>query len=168
MVLNSKLRAIRYSSEPKNDKQIKIMNSGMTVAFLILTIGTLKAQGDVVKDTVLFSQKVVRDDKMFEDAFKTKRGILLLTSQKMEFKSKRPSHARFDFSIPYNEIQSIRTFYGFVIPNRIRIRTKAGQTYRLFTYKKRTIIKITRGQMASIWYLPSKNLDVSVLSGREN
>lgn len=130
-------------------KNILVMNARMTIAFLILMIGTLKTQGNVVRDSVLFSQKVVRDDKMFEDIFRAKRGTLLLTSQKMEFKSKRPSHSRFDFSIPYSQIKSISRFYGFVIPNRIKIKTETGETYRLFTYKKRKIIKITREQMAS-------------------
>jgi|GEM_PF-4960052 hypothetical protein len=125
------------------------MNSRIIIAFLILTIGTLNAQGNIVKDSVLFSQKVVRDDKMFEDVWRAKRGTLLLTNQKIEFKSKRPNHSRFDFSIPYSQIKSIRPFYGFVIPNRIKIKTETGATYRLFTYKKKKIIKITREQMAS-------------------
>lgn len=125
------------------------MNVRMTIAFLILLIGTVKAQGNVGRDSVLFSQKVVRDDKMFEDVFRAKRGTLFLTNQKMEFKSKRPSHSRFDFSIPYSQIKSIRRFYGFVIPNRIKIKTETGEAYRLFTYKKGKIIKITRKQIAN-------------------
>lgn len=98
-------------------------------------------------DSIIYSQKVIRDDRMFHDMLRAKRGMLVLTNEALEFRSKRPGHARFDFSIPYNNIKYIRPFYGFIIPNRIKIKTNTGETYRLFTYKKRKIINITQAQI---------------------
>jgi hypothetical protein len=113
-----------------------------------LFVHAVTASAFMVTDTILYEQKVFRDDRMFEDIFRSKVGILYLTDKKLEFKCKRPGHDRFNFSIPYGEIKSIRTFYGYVIPNRIKIRTTSGESFRLATYKRRKIIRITREQMA--------------------
>lgn len=129
-------------------RSVRHMKLKFETLFIILLVTTpcLKAYGNPT-DSVLYSQKVLRDDRMFEDMFRAKRGMLFLTDTGIAFKSRRPNHSRFDFSIPYDQIKSIKTFYGFLIPNRIKIKTTTGEKYRLFTYRKRKIIKITRDQM---------------------
>lgn len=125
------------------------MNVKMTLGFLILLIGSIKAQGNV-RDEVLYSQKVIRDDKVFKAPLKVKRGVLSLTKDSLIFRSERPENSRFNFSISYDQISYIRRPIGFLIPNRIKIHTIKGESYRLFTFKKREIIRITRERMASI------------------
>lgn len=98
---------------------------------------------------IIYSQKVIRDDAMFERPISTKVGFVSLTSDSLIFTCKKERLSRFNFSIPYTQIQAINTFYGFLIPNRIKIRTKDGESYRLFTYKKRNILRITKERMSN-------------------
>ena len=127
------------------------MNLKICIALLVISIICIQAnaQNRTDRDTVFYNQNVVRD-KVFSDMFRNKRGVLSLTENNFEFKSIKAEHEKFNFSIPYDQIKSIRPYYGFIIPNRIRIRTKKGETYRLFTYKKKNIIRITRERINNI------------------
>jgi hypothetical protein len=136
-----------------DDEQISylFMRNFLIILFVSrFSLHSFTVSAFTVTDTILYEQKVFRDDRMFKDIFRTKKGTLYLTDQQLEFKSHRPTHARFDFSIPYGQIKSIRTYYGFIIPipNRIKIKTISSERFRLFTYKRRKIIRITREQMA--------------------
>jgi hypothetical protein len=127
------------------------MNTRLSISILLLFFGIVNAQGENDKDSVLYRQKVIRDDKVFVAPFKIKRGILSLTKDSVIFTTERPENSRFNFSVSYDQIRYIRRPIGFLIPNRIKIKTISGESYRLFTFKKRDIIKITRKQIESIW-----------------
>jgi hypothetical protein len=120
------------------------MKTKLSIGVLFLLIGNINAICQMNEAGVLYSQTVTRDDNFFATPFTVKRGTLLLTNDSLIFKSKKSKHSRFSFSIPYDQIKYIKHPYAFLIPNRIKIRTKNGETYRLFTYKKKHIIKITR------------------------
>jgi len=96
------------------------MKTKLSIGVLFLLIGNINAICQMNEAGVLYSQTVTRDDNFFATPFTVKRGTLLLTNDSLIFKSKKSKHSRFSFSIPYDE------------------------TYRLFTYKKKHIIKITR------------------------
>ncbi|GIV37376.1 MAG: hypothetical protein KatS3mg032_1755 [Cyclobacteriaceae bacterium] len=87
----------------------------------------------------IFSQKVRRDDVV-----PSRRGVLYLTSDLLIFKTLKPKAEKYNFSIAYHEIQSIRPFYGFIIPNQIRLYRKDETSLRLLSYRKKEIIKRTR------------------------
>lgn len=90
-----------------------------------------------------FSQKVRRDDIV-----PSRRGVLYLTSDSLIFKTLKPAAEKYNFAITYHELQSIRPFYGFIIPNQIKLYLKDGTSLRLLTYRKREIIKRTRQKMS--------------------
>ncbi len=116
------------------------------ICLLLLTF-TVKGYGQQKFDNVFYSQRVIRDDKMFVEPFSVKRGYLMLTNDSLVVVMQKAKKARFNFSVSYSVIKSIRPFYGFVFPNRIKIKTHTGESYRLFTYRKRSIIKLTRAKM---------------------
>ena len=96
---------------------------------------------------VIYKQSVQRDDLFFIEMF-SHRGTILLTQDSLIFKIRRNRPSELNFSLAYGQIKSIKVFYGFLIPNRIKIKSIEGTSYRLFTYKKRKIIQLTREKMA--------------------
>ena len=44
----------------------------------------------------------------------------------------------------YAEIAKIKRYRGMLLPNRIGIRTAENRTFRIFTYKRKTILNILR------------------------
>lgn len=119
------------------------------IVFSILLTSSIYATGQINEQKIVYTQKVTRDDRMFEKPFSNKSGLLSLTNDSLIFQCKKENLAEFNFSIPYSDLLTIKSFYGFLYPNRIKIRTKSGKGYRLFTYKKRHILRITREKMKS-------------------
>ncbi len=126
---------------------MKIINR---IFFSILLTSSTYATGQINNQQIIYTQKVTRDDRMFEKPFSNKRGVLTLTKDSLIFKCKKEKLADFNFSIPYTQVLTIKPFYGFLYPNRIKIRTKSGKAYRLFTYKKRHILRITSERIKSL------------------
>jgi hypothetical protein len=123
------------------------MTIKLILASTVILLIHLYVFGQIQNENIIYRQKVLRDDRMFENMFKSKRGELILTSDSLRFICKDNTKSKFNFSIPYYDIESIKPYYGFLIPNRIKIKTYSGKKFRLFTYKKRMIIKKTRKKM---------------------
>ncbi|NBP67819.1 MAG: hypothetical protein EBR30_07325 [Cytophagia bacterium] len=119
------------------------------ILFSVLLTSSIHATGQINDEQLIYSQKVTRECRIFDKPFIVKRGVLQLTKDSLIFKCKKEKLAKYNFSILYSDIKTIRPFYGFLYPNRINIRTKHGEWYRLFTYKKRSILKITRERIKS-------------------
>ena len=100
---------------------------------------------------VIYSQKAQRDDKLWYFHFmRDRHGRVTLTEDSLIFTSRKVSTSFFNFAFAYCDIQSIRTWYvDMFIPNRIRIKTKNAGAVRLFTDKRRTLIRLTREKMAA-------------------
>lgn len=126
------------------------MNKKKLVMLLICLFLYRYARSQNNSGQIIYTQKVTRDDRMFEKPLSNKRGLLTLTNDSLIFQCKKAKLSEFNFSIPYTQIQYIKPLYTFLFPNRIKIRTKNGKSYRLFTYKKRHILRITREKMKSI------------------
>jgi GRAM domain len=126
------------------DKPHCSMNAINFMMLIILSLAYFHVKAQPHNQQIIYTQKVTRDDRMFEKTFSNKRGTLTLTNDSLIFKCKKEKLADFNFSIPYSDIRTIKAFYGFLYPNRIKIRTKHGEAYRLFTYKKKSILRITR------------------------
>jgi ABC-type transporter lipoprotein component MlaA len=122
------------------------MNLFIHFTFQLLCVIILFGQGKAQE--TLYQQKVVRDDQHFRyKPFLHKRGMLSLTNDSVKFETFNSKFTSFNFSFPYHEIKSIRVFYGYIVPNRIKIRLTNGTSYRLFTYRKKEIIAKTREKM---------------------
>jgi hypothetical protein len=125
------------------------MKTKELVSLSVFMLLHLCANSQSANQEVIYTQKVTRDDAMFVHPVSTLVGFVSLTSDSLIFTCKKKGVSRFNFSLPYTQIKSIDTFYRFLIPNRIEILTKDGESYRLFTYKKRNIIRITRERMSN-------------------
>lgn len=117
-----------------------------TIAFYIicasLFIISVEAPCQVEEPENMLSQRVRRDD-----VIPSRRGILYLTSDSLVFRTLKQKAKKHSFSVAYGDLQSIRPFYGFIIPNQIKISRKDGSTLRLLTYRKKEIITRTRQKM---------------------
>jgi hypothetical protein len=90
---------------------------------------------------IIYEQKVARDDISIRQSLRGSGGAIYLWNDSVAFKANKEKNRRINFSVAYNDIkQVVRVNYLF-FPNRILIRLKDGQKYRLFTYKRRTIIE---------------------------
>lgn len=113
----------------------------------LLVFQTSFVYSQVPASTVLYAQRVTRDDTFWKKPFAVIKGDLLIRHDSLAFNTSKTKYARFNFVVPYDQIRSIRLFYGFIIPNRIKVKLKSGESYRLFTYKKKEIIRMTRQKM---------------------
>src|SRR5690242_17748629 len=122
----------------------------MSIFVMILIFGLSASQAQE-RQGVIYSQKAQRDDKIWYFHFmRDRHGRVTLTEDSLVFTSRKVSTAFFNFAFAYCDIQSIRTWYAdMLIPNRIRIKTKNDGAVRLFTYKRRTLIRLTREKMAA-------------------
>ncbi len=118
------------------------------IAFLIIGVRIPPIYSQSTEVSVLYTQKVTRDDIFWKKPFAVVKGDLLVSDDSLIFNTSKTKYARFNFAVPYDQIRSIRPFYGFIIPNRIKVKLKNGESYRLFTYKKKEIIKRTRQKMS--------------------
>lgn len=125
------------------------MNKIKFVGLIIFSQFYFYSNAQTLNDRIRYSQKVTRECRISEKPFSNKRGVLLLTNDSLIFKYKKEKLSEFNFSVSYEDIRTIKPFYGFLYPNRIKIRAKSGEWYRLFTYKKRHILRITREKMKS-------------------
>jgi len=86
---------------------------------------------------------------LFTKVFYPRNGRIYLTNDSLVFKAKDIYNDVFNFSIAVCEIRYIRTYYNFIVPNRIRIMTKRTGSVRIFTYRRRKLIRLTRERMAA-------------------
>lgn len=114
------------------------------LAIFILLVLTIAVRG---QSLIIYEQKVKRDDLIKVEGFKSRRGLISLTEDSLRFiiLDKRPT--QLNFRLAYSEIKSINIFFGFLLPNRIKIKTWDGNSYRLFTYKKKEILRITKSKL---------------------
>jgi hypothetical protein len=96
-------------------------------------------------DSVLYKQKVSRDDQFFRKMFAPRRGMLAIKKDSVTFTTKRQRSSWLNFSLSYDEIEYVKRV--FWTPNRTKIKAKNGETYRLFTYKRGKIIKFIRAKL---------------------
>jgi hypothetical protein len=100
---------------------------------------------------VIYSQKVRREDHLnFVEMFQNRRGIIFLTKDSISFVVKKKKNKKFNFSLPYSEIVSIRKGNTFIYPNIIKIKTTSGYKFKLFTFKRRNIIRVAGERMQLI------------------
>jgi hypothetical protein len=99
--------------------------------------------------TIIYSQRAERDDMFFVMPFYPRHGRVYITDDSIIFKAKDIYNDVFNFSLAICDIRYIRTYYNFIIPNRIRIMTKRTGSVRIFTYRRRTLIRLTRERMAA-------------------
>lgn len=116
----------------------------IVIVFLVIGVEMPSIYSQSTESGVLYTQRVTRDDIFWKNPFVVVKGDLIIRDDSLGFKSYKTKNAHFNFGISYNQIRSIRPFYGFIIPNRIKIKLKDGQSYQLFTYKKKEIITRTR------------------------
>ena len=100
-----------------------------------------------IPDTVLHSQKVQREDVPFKQHFNGCAGILTLTNNQIIFVAKKSKNDKINFVIAYSDILIIKPINILFFPNRIRIETKDGHNYKLFTYKREKIIEVVRNKL---------------------
>ena len=119
--------------------------------FCLCCVLCLAATSVISQDsvTVLYRQKAQRDDRAFFHFLRSRKGFVVLTSDSLLFKSKSPRNAFYNFGFGYCELKSVRTWYGYLFPDRIRIKTKNAGAVRLFTYKRRKLIHLIRERMAA-------------------
>lgn len=96
-----------------------------------------------------YSQKVERDDRFFRHMLNGGKGTVILTEDSLIFRTKKERNKVFNFAMSYCQIKSIHNWRYFLWPNRIHIQRKGGGSYRLFTYKRKTLIRLTREKMAT-------------------
>ena len=111
---------------------------------LFVVIACLEGHCFTERDSLLYQQRVYRDDRLFSQMFANKRGLLILTDDSLKFIG---VNRRFSFSLAYEQVASIEPYYGFLLPNRIKIQTIDGRVYRLFTYRNKNILAIARPQV---------------------
>ncbi len=116
------------------------MNPKSIIPLIIQTcLVYICAYGQSVEQGLLHSQQVRRDDVV-----PSRRGILQLTQDSIRFSSLKSQQSLYNFAFPYNKIAYIRPSYRFIIPNQVTIRLKDGNSFRLFTCRKKEIIARTR------------------------
>jgi hypothetical protein len=105
----------------------------------------IAARAPYTPDSVLYKQKVSRDDQFFKKMLAPRRGTLAIKNDSVTFTTKRQSSSWLNFSLSYNEIEYVKRV--FWTPNRTKIKAKNGKSYRLFTYKRGKIIKFIRAKL---------------------
>ena len=96
------------------------------------------------QDSVLHRQYVRRDDVSIGEGLKGTKGLLTLRQDSICFSVLDRNNETLDFMISYAEIAKIKRYRGMLLPNRIGIRTAENRTFRIFTYKRKTILNILR------------------------
>lgn len=92
------------------------------------------------KAQIIYEQRLSRADLSVSEAMNGTRGTIYLTNDSVTFKARKAGNERINFGLSYNQISSIRRVNPLLFPNRILIRLKDGEKYRLFTYRRRKII----------------------------
>lgn len=123
------------------------MKTKLIITFAFLLTYDVNAQSKFTLDSILYEQNLSRDDKMFTKIFASRRGKLFLTSDSLIFISKKVKNNWLNFSLSYKQIAFIKRVSW--ISSFIKIKTKNGYTFRLFTYKRRNIIRITKERIDS-------------------
>ena len=117
----------------------------LCIYFAMLGMSNMASSQDKLQ--IPYRQKVHRDDRYFSHWLRGGKGYVTLTDDSLIFKTDKKKNGVFNFALAYCEIKSIRTWYFFLCPNRIRIKVINDGSYRVFTYKRKNIIAITRGKM---------------------
>ena len=124
---------------------MKMKNICICCVFCLVTT-TVAVSQDTAK--VLYSQKAKRDDKAFFHFLRSRKGFVILTTDSLIFRTKKASTGFYNFAFGYCELKSVRTWYGYLYPDRIRIRTKTGHCVRLFVYKRKKLLRLSHERMA--------------------
>ena len=73
--------------------------------------------------------------------FATHPGILTLTDQSVQFAADKKPKER-NFTLAYPDIYRIRRGWSLIFPNMTVIRTRDGGRYRIYTYRRKKIIRL--------------------------
>lgn len=120
----------------------------MKLSFIILSLTFSPLVYGQTK--IIYEQKAKRDDLIKVEGFDNRKGVITLTEDSISFKIIEARPTQLNFSLAYSEVKSINVFYGFLIPNRIKIRTWDGESFRLFTYRKKHLIRQTRARLNAV------------------
>lgn len=71
----------------------------------------------------------------------TYQGTLVLTNQAVHFRAKDPKKQTRNFTLPYSDIYRVKRRWQYVFPNRTLIRTRDGEKYTIYTYRRKKIIR---------------------------
>jgi hypothetical protein len=96
---------------------------------------------------IIYKQKVARDDVPIRQAVGGTKGIIYLTSDSVIFRSRNERNIGINFNIGYTEIKKVKRINYLFFPNRILIKLKDEEKYRLFTYRRRTIVEEIRKRL---------------------
>jgi len=66
----------------------------------VLMMVTFESLSRAEQDSILYKQRVIRDDKMFKNIFAKKQGILVLTIDTIKFQSDESHNSSYNFAIP--------------------------------------------------------------------
>lgn len=111
----------------------------LCIQFLLILVNSLvSAQNE---SNVVYKQKITRDDVSVGQAIRGSRGTIYLTEDSIIFKARKDVNRKINFRVTYNEIESVKRINPLFFPNRILIRLGNDEKYRLFTYKRRQLIK---------------------------
>jgi hypothetical protein len=91
-------------------------------------------------DSIIYQQVVRRDDVNVLQAFKGTKGVLLLSVNSIAFRANRERAKEINFTLTYSQVKRVKRYRGMLIPNRIGIKTYSGETYRIFTYRRKRIL----------------------------
>lgn len=111
---------------------------------LILSLMQATAKANE-QDSILYKQMVSRDDPIFRKMFAQRRGLLTISDSSVEFTSKKEKNSWLNFQVSYDKIRRINRVS--LIPNIIKIKLKSGDSYLLFTYRGRKIIRYVRAKL---------------------
>ena len=95
----------------------------------------------------MYQQKVRRDDVNLDLALKGNKGMLRLGADSISFVTDKEASHRANFAISYKDVVKVKRYAGMLIPNRIGITGSHGETYRIFTYRRKKIIEIIESRM---------------------
>ena len=96
----------------------------------------------------VYRQEVRRDDVNIFRALKGTKGTLTLDFDSILFETHGKTK-RINFSLSYNDVVEIKRYKAMLLPNRIGIRTSGGETYRIFTYRRKKIIDFIEARISA-------------------
>lgn len=70
------------------------------------------------------------------------RGTLVLTDEYLQFQAANLKKKDRNLLIYYSDIHSVKRRWAYVFPNRILVRTRNGDKYTFYTYRRKKIVCI--------------------------
>ncbi len=95
-----------------------------------------------------FEQTVRRDDVSIFQAFQGTKGVLKLGRDSVVFRAIKASASQINFALPYTQIAKVKRYKATLFSNRIGITTLDRKTYRIFTYRRKKILKLLKSRTA--------------------